>query len=173
LQKNDHNRRIAVAALTPIFGLGAEFHGLQKDIRPADRPRRQPVVSDGTPVPAAAAGRLGERRGGDGGGASQAPRLAVGSRRRIGRTRRSDLRDLQRRGMEELVDRDLPRRKSLPMVVCEKRIERVPVRRDALLIVLAIGANALIVRLGRGRVTLCRSESPAVHAAPLPIVENA
>ena len=43
------------------------------------------------------------------------------------------------------------------MVVCEKRIERVPVRRDALLImliVLAIGANALIGRLGRGRVTL-------------------
>jgi len=56
LQKNDHNRRIAVAAPTPIFGLGAAFHGLQKDIRPADRPRRQPLVSDGTPVPAAAAG---------------------------------------------------------------------------------------------------------------------
>jgi len=59
--------------------------------------------------------------------------------------------------MEELVDRDLPRRKSLAMVVCEKRIERVPVRRDALLImliVLVIGASALIGRLGRGRVTL-------------------
>jgi tetratricopeptide (TPR) repeat protein len=34
--KNDHNRSMSLQHLVPLLGLGAEFHALQKEFRPAD-----------------------------------------------------------------------------------------------------------------------------------------